>query len=58
MRKDKIRKELDKEEEKEIQLNKSNKKLFKEKNKEVRAIVNCEFTEYTEVEELDPGPDH
>jgi len=58
MRKSKIKEKLDKEDEKEIQLNKSDKKLFKEKNKGVRAIANTVFTEYSEVEELNPGPDH
>lgn len=58
MRKSKIKEKLDKEDEKEIQLNKSDKKLFKEKNKGVRAIANAVFTEYSEVEEQNPGPDH
>jgi len=58
MRNSKIKEKLDKEDEKEIQLNKSDKKLFKEKNKGVRAIANAVFTEYSEVEEQNPGPDH
>ena len=55
----KVEKSLNNDDEKEIQLSKPKKKMFKEKNKPVRAIANVEFTEYTPVdEELEKSPKH